>query len=50
MKIVRLLKYVVLPAAAMAAGMKLGVKYAQSVYVVKDKKFIEGQVVKDDKK
>lgn len=43
------MRYVVLPAAALAAGVKLGVKYAQSVYVVKDKKFIEGEVVKSDK-
>jgi len=32
---------------AAAAGVKLGLKYAQDHYVVKDKKFIEGKVVKD---
>jgi len=37
------LRYIVLPAAAIAAGVKLGIKYAQDHYVVKDKKFIEGQ-------
>jgi len=40
------LRYVLLPAVAVAAGVKLGLKYAQDHYVVKDKKFIEGQVVK----
>lgn len=49
MKLRNFLRYVVLPAAALAAGVKLGVKYAQGVYVVKDKKFIEGKVVKTDK-
>jgi len=43
------LRYVLLPAVAVAAGVKLGIKYAQSVYVVKDKKFIEGKVLKTDK-
>lgn len=40
------LRYVLLPAAALAAGIKLGIKYAQEHYVVKDKKFIEGKVIK----
>ena len=35
-------------AAAFAAGAKVGVKYAKSVYVSKDRKFIEGEIV--DKK
>jgi hypothetical protein len=35
--------------AAFAAGSKAGVKYAQSHYVVKDRKFIEGKIVKDGK-
>lgn len=34
--------------AAFAAGSKAGVKYAQGHYVVKDRKFIEGKIVKDD--
>lgn len=44
MKPVNVLRYVLLPAAALAAGIKLGIKYAQSVYVVKDRKFIEGRI------
>jgi len=43
------LRYVVLPAVAVAAGVKLGIKYAQDHYVVKDKKFIEGKVLKEKK-
>jgi len=43
------LRYVVLPAAMLAAGVKLGVKYAQDHYVVKDKKFIEGKTVSKKK-
>ena len=42
------LRYVLLPLVAIAAGAKLGVKYAQNHYVIKDKKFIEGKIV--DKK
>jgi hypothetical protein len=48
MKPANFLRYVLLPAVAVAAGAKLGVKYAKSVYVSKDRKFIEGEVV--DKK
>jgi len=44
------LRYIVLPAAAIAAGVKLGIKYAQDHYVVKDKKFIEGEVAPKGKK
>ena len=47
MKPANLLRYVLLPAAAIAAGVKLGIKYATDNYVVKDKKFIEGEVAKD---
>lgn len=39
-----LFRYILLPAAAAAAGVKLGIKYAEDHYVVKDKKFIEGEV------
>ncbi len=46
MKPANFLRYILLPAAALAAGAKLGVKYAQSVYVTKDRKFVEGEVVK----
>jgi hypothetical protein len=43
------LRYVLLPLVAVAAGVKLGFKYAQDHYVVKDKKFIEGKAIKNDK-
>lgn len=36
--------------AAFAAGSKVGVKYAQDHYVTKDRKFIEGKIVKDEQK
>ena len=36
-------------AATFAAGAKAGVKYAQSVYVSKDRKYIEGEVVDKEK-
>lgn len=45
MKPTNFLRYVLLPVVATAAGVKLGIKYAQDHYVVKDKKFIEGKVV-----
>lgn len=45
MKPANFLRYVLLPAAVLAAGVKIGIRYAQSVYVVKDKKFIEGEIV-----
>lgn len=47
MKPANFLRYVLLPAAAVAAGVKLGIKYAQEVYVSKDRKFIEGEVIDD---
>ncbi len=52
MKPANYLRYVLLPLVAIAAGVKLGIKYAQDNYVVKDKKFIEGQVksnIRDNK-
>ncbi len=45
MKPSNFLRYVLLPIAALAAGIRLGVKYAQGRYVSKDRKFIEGEVV-----
>lgn len=45
MKPSNFLRYIVLPAAALTAGVKLGVRYAKNHYVVKDRKFIEGKVV-----
>lgn len=47
MKLASLLRYVLLPAIALGAGVKLGIKYAQDHYVSKDRKFIEGEVVDD---
>lgn len=45
MKPANFLRYVLLPAVAVAAGVKLGIKYAEDHYVVKDRKFIKGKVV-----
>jgi hypothetical protein len=44
MKPTNFLRYVVLPATALAAGVKLGIKYAQDHYVSKDRKFIEVEI------
>ena len=49
MKPVNFLRYVLLPAAALAAGVKLGIKYAEDHYVSKDRKFIEGEILKGKK-
>lgn len=49
MKSANFLRYVLLPAVALAAGVKLGIKCAQSVYVSKDRKFVEGEVIKKEK-
>ena len=43
------LRYVVLPVVAVAAGAKLGIKYAQDHYVSKDRKFIEAEISKREK-
>lgn len=50
MKPANFLRYVLLPVVAVAAGVKLGVRYAQSVYVSKDRKFIEGEILDKKKK
>jgi hypothetical protein len=44
MKPANFLRYVVLPTAAVAAGVKLGIKYAKDHYVSKDRKFIEAEI------
>jgi hypothetical protein len=49
MKPANFLRYIVLPAVAVAAGVKLGVKYAQDHYVSKDRKFIEAEIAKREK-
>ena len=50
MKPANFLRYVLLPAAVLAAGVKLGVKYAKDNYVAKDRKFIEGEVLDESSK
>jgi hypothetical protein len=37
-------------AAGAAAGVKAGIEYAKGTYVSKDRKFVEGEVIKDKKK
>lgn len=49
MKSANFLRYVLLPAVAVATGVKLGIKYATDHYVVKDKKFIDAKVTKGKK-
>ncbi len=44
MKPANFLRYVLLPIVAGAAGVKLGIKYAQDHYVSKDRKFIEAEI------
>jgi hypothetical protein len=46
MKPANFLRYVILPAVAIAAGVKLGIKYAEDHYVSKDRKFIEAEIAK----
>lgn len=50
MKPANFLRYVLLPAVAVATGIKLGVEYAKKHYVAKDRKFIEGEVVESNEK
>ena len=47
MKPANFLRYVILPVVAVAAGVKLGIKYAKANYVIKDRKFIKGEIVKE---
>ena len=49
MKPANFLRYVLLPLVAAAVGVKLGVKYAKDHYVAKDRKFVEGEVMKNEK-
>jgi hypothetical protein len=49
MKPASVLRYIILPALVFAAGIKAGVEYAKGTYVSKDRKFVEGEVVKDKK-
>ncbi|HSW78928.1 MAG TPA: hypothetical protein VLF88_02860 [Candidatus Babeliales bacterium] len=49
MKATNFFKYVILPVAALAAGIKLGIKYAQGTYVSKDRKFIEAEISKRER-
>jgi hypothetical protein len=47
MKPSNILRYILLPAVVFAAGIKAGVEYAKGNYVSRDRKFVEGEVVKD---
>ena len=49
MKPSNFLRYILLPAAALAAGVKLGIKYAEDHYVSKDRKFIEAEITRREK-
>ena len=49
MKPSNLFRYVVLPAVFLAAGVKLGIKYAEDHYVSKDRKFIEAEIQRREK-
>ncbi|MBX4190564.1 hypothetical protein KW794_00590 [Candidatus Saccharibacteria bacterium] len=49
MKPTNFLRYIVLPAVAVAAGVKIGIKYAQDHYVSKDRKFIEAEITRREK-
>lgn len=50
MKPANFLRYVLLPAIALGAGVKLGIKYAGDHYVSKDRKFIEVEIAKRENK
>ena len=50
MKPASFLRYILLPAVAVVAGVKLGVEYAKNHYVAKDRKFVEGEVVVSERK
>ena len=50
MKPSNFLRWVLLPAVVFAAGIKAGIEYAKGTYVAKDRKFIEGEIVRDKKK
>lgn len=47
-------RWVLLPAvvfaAGAAAGVKAGIEYAKGTYVSKDRKFVEGEVIKEKQK
>ena len=49
MKPINFFRYILLPAAMLAAGVKLGIKYAEDHYVSKDRKFIEAEIARREK-
>jgi hypothetical protein len=49
MRSAKLFRYIVLPALALGAGIKLGIKYAEDHYVSKDRKFIEAEILKRER-
>lgn len=48
-KVASFLRYILMPVAVFAVGVKAGVEYAKANYVSKDRKFIEGKIVKEKK-
>jgi hypothetical protein len=50
MKSTNFLRWILLPAVVFAAGIKAGIEYAKGTYVSKDRKFVEGEIIKDKKK
>lgn len=48
MKSSSLLRYILLPVVVFAMGAKAGIEYAKHTYVSRDRKFIEGKVVKGE--
>lgn len=50
MKPANFLRYILLPAVVLVAGVKLGIEYAKGHYVSKDRKFIDGEVVEKEEK
>lgn len=49
MKLGTFVRYILLPTAALAVGVKAGIEYAKSTYVSRDRKFIEGEIVEEKK-
>jgi hypothetical protein len=50
MKPANFLRYILLPAVVLAAGVKLGIEYAKGHYVSKDRKFIDGEIIEKEYK
>jgi hypothetical protein len=50
LKVLKRLGFLAAVIAAFSAGTKTGIKYAQDHYVSKDRKFIEAEILKREKK